>query len=786
MKISRRNFIISSGGAVAAALGIMSAAPFSNWVRPLTAEGEESEKIVYTFHPPNCGGRCSFKCTVRKGKLVKIEPNEWPDSNQKKICLRGLSEVERVYSPDRLKTPLKRIGERGEGKFAAISWDEALRAVADKLTELKGKYGAKSILWSSSTGVQYPMNSLAALLGAQLCTPYNFGIDMSQTSGQAIVAGGSFPCSTHEITDWVNSNLVLLVGNNLLETSLTDAAFFFEAKEKGAKIVCIDPVFSTTAAKSDQWISLRPGTDSALYLGMINLILTNKWYDQEYVRNYTSAPFLIREDTKAVLRNDARQYLVWDKNSKSAVPADTPGILPELEGEFTIGGIKVKTILTGFTEHANQYTPVWASEVTEIPEQVIRDLTREYALGGPATIQWGLGGPDKWYHSDTTGRLATMLASLTGNIGRVGGGVGNATEHGASWSRVVKMGDWTLPPEFEAAPPEAPLSDNVTGKTSVKAFFFQGNLLHQLFPDYNAAQKWANSLEFIAVVDSQHCDSVNFADIVLPACSSFESEYETAYLTNERNHILLQQKVIEPLFESKSDFQIEKELAQRLGVDQYLPKTPEDFARAKLNSPDPSLKGITLENLKASKCVMRLNVPNEPYRHYMNHKFATESTRLELYNEVFLADNCAFPVWEEPNEATPVSPLYQKYPLMFGTPHARFRAHSTFSNARWILQLNTEPLVRINPVDAQARGIQDKDFVEVFNDRGSFQCRCQVVNDMRPGMVQLSEGWWSRYFKKGDLQELTNPNKNPRGKKLPFGPIVAFLDTLVEVKKAEG
>ncbi len=372
MEISRRNFIKASGGL--AAFGMIGTGSLNRWIRPAAAEGAEEEKIAYTFHPPNCGGRCSMKCTVRKGKLVKIEPNEWPDGHHKKVCLRGLSEVERVYSPDRLKTPLKRVGERGEGKFVAISWDEALTTIADKLTEIKGK----------------------------------------------------------------------------------------------------------------------------------------------------------------------------------------------------------------------------------------------------------------------------------------------------------------------------------------------------------------------------------------------------------------------------SDFQIEKELAQKLGLDQYLPETPEDYVRALLNSPDPALQGITVEALKANQCIMRLNVPDQPYVAYLDRVFGTESTKLEFYNELFLEDHCAFPVWEEPNEASPANPLYQKYPLMLGSPHARFRAHSTFSNARWLLQINNEPLVRINPIDAQARGIQNREFVEVFNDRGSFQCRCQIVNDMRPGMVQLSEGWWSRYFQKGDLQEVTNPNKNPRGKKLLYGPIVAFLDTLVEVKKVEG
>lgn len=301
--------------------------------------------------------------------------------------------------------------------------------------------------------------------------------------------------------------------------------------------------------------------------------------------------------------------------------------MPELEGEYTVKGIKVKTVLTGFMEHTKNYTLAWTSKVTEIPEKIIYDLTKEYALGGPANLSWGLGGPDKWYHSDTTGRLGFILAGLTGNIGRVGGGTGQGTQHVTAWS--AQLGGWELPPQFRPAEVETSLWTFARGSSSAKAFFFQGNVLHQFFPDNNKAKSWAKSLELIVAVDTVQNDSVNLADIVLPACSSFESEYDVAYLINERNHILLQQKVIDPLFESKSDFQIEKELAKGLGVDQYLPKTPEDFARAQLNSPDPSLKGITVESLKANKFVMRLNVPDEPFRDFMDHKFRTESGRLD-------------------------------------------------------------------------------------------------------------------------------------------------------------
>ena len=791
MDITRRTFIKASGGTVA--LGLIGMQPTLNWIRPASAEKDLPEKVAYTFHPPNCGGRCSHKCTVRDGKLVKIEANEWPDETFTKICQRGISEVERVYSPDRLKTPLKRVGERGEGKFVAISWEEALSTIVENMKGSIDKYGANSILFFCSTGIPYTMPLLPKLLGAQYPTyPYHFGYDVGTSNGQYAVIGApgggsgllAAGINTNEITDNVNSNMVILWGNNLLETSLPDAATFFDIKEKGVKIVYIDPVYTTTAAKSHQWIPIKAGTDNAMLMSMVHLVLANQWYDAEYAKNYTTAPFLIREDDQTILRDEQTQkYLVWDKNSNSVKPCDAPGIDPELEGEFNVNGVNVKTVLTGFREHTKDNTPAWASKITDVPEQVIYDLTKEYALGGPACIQWGLGALDKYYHTDTTGRLGAMLAALTGNIGISGGGIGPGKAHKAAWP--AKLTAWSLPPEFKLADAEGHICDYQDTPNSAKVLFMIGNVLHQSFPNYNRTTEWAKSLDFIAAVEYLHSDSMNYADIVLPACSVYETEYDVGVIATEKSHILLQQKVIDPLFESKSDFQIEKELAQRFGFDQYMPATPEDYVRSQLQSPDPIMQGITVENLLANQCIMRLNAPNKPYVGYADFKFGTESTRAELYNQIFLEDNCPFPIWEEQNEASSMSPLFKKYPLIFGTPHTRFRSHSSFSNSRWLLQINNEPMIRINPKDALSRGIKNQDFVEVFNDRGSFECRCQLAEDMRPGMVQISEGWWSRYFRKGDPQELINPNKNPRAKKLPYGHIIGYSDTLVEVRKAE-
>lgn len=796
MNASVRQYIkigIDSLGTFGVSVDILST---KKWLRTMDTHSDSPEKIAYTYHPPDCGGCCSHKCTVREGRLVMIEPNEWADNRYSLICLKGLSEVEHVYSPDRLQTPLKRVGKRGEGEFLPISWDEAMTTIADTLKRLKNVYGGQSILFNSSFGVDHAMEFLPTLLGAQVGG--GSGIDIGCANGLEETTGdANYGAMYNEITDWVNAKTIILIGVNILETTMTDAQFFFEAKDAGAKIISVDPAYSTTVAKSDEWIRIKPGTDGALLLAMISLVLENNWYQEDYLRENSSAPFLVRLDRRTLLRfadlgdemptetteeAPKSEFLVWDKGSNSVQPHRKMGVLPQLEGEFEVQGIKVKTVFTLLKENQRLYSPSWATRITEIPEQSIRDLAEHYATEGPGVLGLGWGGPDKWGNADITGHAAAILASLTGNIGRKGGGVGCPLRHYVTWKPI--LGVWKLPSEFKKAKLEMPPTDMRYKPNSVRALINHGNSIQQHFANLPKTIKWLNQLELVVTIAPYDNTSVEYSDIVLPACTSYESEYEFNNLQITRGHVLLQQKVLDPLYQSKSDFRIEKELAAKLGLEQYLPRSREEYLKALLDSPDPMLKGITLETLQDHQGIMQLNAPQEPYIGHLDQVYDTLSGKLELYQEKMIEFNQALPNYEGPSEATAKSALAKKYPLQFSQAHTKNRVHSQFANSRWINELDPEPKLEMNPQDARSRGLREDDLVKVFNDRGSYKVRCKFTESLRPGVVRQYPGWWSKHMVDGNIQNVTNDRPHPRHYQRRYGPVIPYNDTLVEVKKA--
>ena len=794
--LTRRSFLKASGVA-AGALGLAGAAGMttaSDWLAPTKAHAEPEERIGYTFHYRHCQCNCHLKCTVRDGRMCLVEPNEWPDKRNETICLKGISEIQHTYSTERIQTPLKRVGERGAGEFVSISWDEALDTIAGKIKETQSKYGDGAIAFQ--TAVDSLTTFLPKLLKAQEKPHRGIDIGLGNGFSPALAESGQQGASSNEVKDWKNAKTILNVGCNMLETCMVAGRYFFEAKEAGAEIITLDPNFCTTAAKSSRWIPINPGTDPALYLGMISIILENKWYDASYLKAHTSMPFLVKRSDGSLLRRDATSdikqpgsenpFMVCDEETGTLVEYSATNVNPVLDYETEIGGEKYATVFTLLKESQEPYTSSWAAETTGIEEGVLIEITDKYANRGPSILSFGFGGGEKFYNADVAGHAAVLLATLVGSFGTdvPGRGAGAYVNAYQKIFGAGKFANWPLPAECKTVSAPKASTDYRDDESGIHFIWVQNGAFQQIGGNQNRTNEWAENLDFVVVQDIWHTPSVNWADIVLPVCSHFECDEEIGYLRALRGHILLQQKVLDPLFESKTDFWIDREMAKRLGYGDDLPKSQEELARFQLDeSTDKAVKGITLDDVIAGHGVVALKNQPEIARSYSNQTYKTTSGKIDLYYENLVDYGQALPQYEAPNEAYEGNPLRSTYPLVMTQRRSKYFIHQNFMDATWVRQYYT-PTLEMNPVDAAARGLSSGDKVEAFNDRGSFICECAATEAVKPGTAVIVEGIWDKYMVSGNLQNVTNDAVNPRGKALAKGRVIPFNDTLIEVKKA--
>lgn len=816
--LTRRSFLKATGAA-AGALGLAGTAGMvtaDNWLAPTQAHAEAQETIGYTFHQSHCTGHCSLKCTVRDGRLALIEPND-AESYAKRyqiVCVRGISEIEHVYSEARIQTPLKRVGERGSGQFVAISWDEALEEVKRGLGDVWDKYGKEAVVVAGTSDVKVRYPHLKQVFNAQQDGRTGIDIGVGNGLGPMIGDSSSFVISTSESRDWRRAKTVILASTNFLESSVASAKNFFEAQEAGATIISVDTHFTTTAGKADQWVPIEPGTDGALFQGMISCILDHEWYDEESMKIGTSFPFLVNVATGKLLRargesseeggetawvaygdasatnssageEDSPGLMVWDTVSNAAMPYESGIASPALTGEYEIDGSTYTTVfeLLKKIQKDNGFTVEWASEKTAIPVETIEDLARRYALETPATLSLGWGGSDKYMNSDICGHAAGVLAALTGNYGKPGASIGvHVGGNYSGWS--AKLAAWKLPPEYKVATQEMASYRMRYENNGVHAYVALGDMFQQHYANMNVTKEWLDTLDFILYIDIYHTTSADWADIILPACSKFETSEEVESLKVSYGHVLAQGKVLDPLFESKPDLEIERLLARTMGVaEDALPQSSYEFCEYQLTeSTDSKIKGITLKSLIDNQCVMPLPGIDEIREAYASQVEKTDSGRFDVYLEKRLDSGQALPVYEDPQEVHPESELRQKYPLQFYQARTKFQIHSMFCDAAWIKQFY-EPRLEMNPIDMRGRSLSAGDVVEVYNDRGSIQVKVVENEIVRPGCTRIFEGLWTRYMIKGNLQELTNDDLSPREDTLQAGTCIAFQDTLVEVRK---
>jgi len=690
-------------------------------------------KVIPSVCGHDCGGSCPLNVYVEDGRIIKIESHD-VGLPELRPCARGLQYHYRVYAPDRLKYPMKRIGERGEGKFARVSWDEALGEVAEQITCIRDAYGPAAILNHTGSGyfgrLHYSgiLARFLNLIGGQTLrwggASYQGGYFASLATYGAIFTG-------NDRSDLLNSKMIILWGSNPAESIFgTETRWYLtQAKEKGTKIICVDPRYTESAAAwSSRWIPIRPGTDAAMLVSMA--------------------------------------YIILEQGSQSQDFLDT----------YTVGFDKFRDYVTGAADGVAK-TPDWAEKITGVPAKTIATLAQEYAAAKPAAIITGWA-PGRSSRGEQYHRATATLSAMTGNIG-IHGGSTACLDLTMSASPLVGA---EVPENYVALYSDLPQLTNpvekgqplheytvngirnhtidkvhftkvwdaiLRGKTGgyfsdIKMLYIiGGNGLNQCC-NTNKAVKALEKLEFMVVHDHFMTPTAKFADILLPACTWCERN-GIHFPWFFGHYLIYAGKAIEPLYESKSDFDILNQLASKMGLC-FSDKTEAEWLRL-----FAAKYGVTDYEAFKADGFYKLKMP-EPHVGFKKqiedptrNPFPTPSGKIELFSQRIADFNRpdelpSVPKYIEGWEG-PTDPKREQYPLQLITVHPLLRIHSQHDNVPWFRERQPRE-AWINPADATARNIKDRDRIMVSNDRGAISILAKVTERIIPGTVSVFQGAW--------------------------------------------
>lgn len=700
---------------------------------------KEQTKIVNTAGINNCGGLCVIRPEVQENCILQISSDCSQNDPKLRACVRGRGYRKTFLNSERLRYPMRRLGERGSGKFERITWDEAADQIAAEWIRIRDEYGvcARYVNYSCGvTGIMRPdvlAKRLLAIDGGYLdffnsyssacagyITPYIYGTRATANSPQ----------------DFLNTKLLVLWGDNPVETIFgTERNHYLSLlKSRGIRIIVVDPRMSQTAvAYADQWIGIRPATDSALADAMAYVIWSEGLCDKNFMDTYCIG-FDEEHMPEGVDQSECyRTYLFGEKDG-----------IPK--------------------------TPEWAEKITGIDAEIIRNFAKEYANAKPACIIMGLG-PQRHGNGEQTTKGICMLTCLTGNVGISGGGAAgcyDVQEHEPLrlfqndipnpyagkipvflWTKAIEHGT-EMTPEDDRLKGVEHLDSNIR-----MLFNLAGNTLINQHSDINDTiriLKDDTMCQFLVCSDIFMTPSARFADILLPATSVFEGNNITPPW-NGTNYLLRNNQVIRPLFDCRFEWEWLKDVAKRLGYyEEFTGGKPEleEWLRE-------SYEALCKREPELPEYEMFCRLGGYQYREQLSHiafqkqiedpehePFATPSGKIEIFSKALYDLN---------KEEIPAIPRYiscpdgvddpkrSKYPLQLIGWHTRRRCHTVHDNNPWQEEVE-RPGLWMHPADAKARGIQDGDMVLVYNERGRVRIPAVVTERIVKGVTAMSQGGW--------------------------------------------
>ena len=753
--------------------------PFAAIKAAVTDALNDMEVMTWSGCAVNCGSRCQLRVFSKHGRIIRIETDNTNDPEasilngeytQIRACQRGRSMIQRIYAPERLKYPLKRVGRRGEGRFERISWSQALDEIAGRLKDTIDKHTNESVMIMHGSGNQALVNSSAAtyrffnLIGGSLAWysdystaciqhawPYLYGsFDYGGTRSKANGQGSYF-------SQVKNAKLYVTFGNNPAVTRASGGGqsweFFCAAREKPTRMIFIDPIYSDTiAGRNAEWIPIRPGTDAALCEAIAYVLITENMVDQNFLDKYC-----IGYDEKTL--------------PTSAKP-----------------GSSYKSYILGLGEDQTPKTPQRASSITNIPTDRIVDLARAVGTTKPCFISQGWA-PQRRMNGETQSTSIAMLPILTGQIGLPG--TNSGAREGDSYGLEVGLPTGTNPvkvgmPIFlwpkavENAQDLTEKNAGVRGAPSLRhniKFIWntQSNTLinqhggiNQLRPILEDETK----VETIVCVDTQMTPSAKFADYVLPDVCHQESIdlMADSYAVGDQNYLMLSDKAIDPEWEQRPNWEIMRALAARFGCEEAFTEGLELdgwvrrlYDEARKNLPRmPDWNSFNKVGIYKYRMDNDSGIVLEDFRKNPDkYPLSTPSGKIEIYSER-LAEIAQ--TWQLPKgkgqEIHPI-PCYiatdemlqedskaEKYPLEAFGFHGPGRTHSTYHNVPWLREVHPD-MVWMNPVDANPRGLKTGMLVKVFNDRGTLVLPVKVTPRIIPHLVAMPQGAWYKPDEKG-------------------------------------